>query len=330
MRAAVLWGPGDLRIQRWDEPTPRDGEVLLRVRAAGVCSSDVARVRVTGAYRVPLIPGHEFAGEAEGRRYAVYPLIACGACEPCRAEQAMCCASYDYLGSRRDGGWAEAVAVPRANLVPLPDAVDFETAAMCEPAAVGLHALRRVGLEPGDRVVVIGAGTIGLIVAQWARILGAATVALIDVVEQKLDLARSMGFELCANSAQVDPVKALGRFGLAVEAVGLSQTVNLAIDLAAPLGRVVLMGNIAGELSMPQERVSSILRKQLTIAGTWNSSLSGRYGNEWAEALAAMADGRLRLKGLISHRIKLDGLPATIEMMASRREPFQKVMVEIG
>ena len=326
MKAAVLWGPGDLRVQEYDDPKPGAGEVLLRVKAAGVCTSDIGRVRVTGAYHHPLICGHEFAGETDEGRFAVYPLIPCGECEACRIGQAMCCTSYDYLGSRRDGGWAQYVAVPRENLVPIPDGVDFDIAAMCEPAVVGLHALRRGGIYQGASVTVIGAGTIGVIVAQWARILGAGRVGLIDVVEEKLAIAREMGFEHAINGAETDPVETLGRADIVVEAVGLSQTVNQAIDLAGPVGTVVFMGNISGDLEMPKARFSSILRKQLSLVGTWNSSISGHYGNEWAETLAAMASGALRLKELISHRIDIDGLPGAVEMMGARTEFFEKVM----
>ena len=328
MKAAVLWGPGDLRVQEYDRPVPKDGEVLMRVRAAGICSSDIARIRVTGAYHHPLICGHEFAGETGGGRYAAYPMIPCGECEACRIGQAMCCTDYGYLGSRRDGAFAEYVAVPKSCLVPIPEGVDYDAAAMCEPASVGLHALRRGEIHRGDRVCVVGAGTIGIIIAQWARALGAREVALLDIADEKLGAARALGFDLCLNTREADPVEALGRFDLVVEAVGLSQTFNAAIDLACPAGRVVLMGNIAGDLTMPKARVSSILRKQLTVSGTWNSSLGGHYGNEWEQTLAALAGGRLQLKELISHRIGIEGIPAAIEMIAGG-EPVMKVIVEM-
>lgn len=185
MKAANLHAPGDIRCEEVPVPEPGPGEVLIKVKACGVCGSDIPRVMQTGTYRFPTIPGHEFSGEVvgggpgtetitPGQRVTVVPLIPCRKCSYCANGKYHLCADYDYLGSRRDGAFAEFVKVPAGNLMPLPDGVDFELGALTDPAAIALHAVRKLGLNPGDRVAVFGTGPIGAMALQWAKIVGAA------------------------------------------------------------------------------------------------------------------------------------------------------------
>ncbi|MBQ3987965.1 MAG: alcohol dehydrogenase catalytic domain-containing protein, partial [Ruminococcus sp.] len=154
MKARVLREVGNLEYCDYPMPEVKPDEVLFRVRACGVCGSDIPRIFVNGTYHFPTIPGHEFAGEVAGvgdeknkhligMRATVFPLIPCRQCENCNNGDYEMCKSYDYLGSRSDGGYAQYVRVPVWNLVPIPDNVSFEVAAMTEPCAVALHALRR-------------------------------------------------------------------------------------------------------------------------------------------------------------------------------------------
>jgi len=337
-----LHGPNDLRIEERPQPAPGPGEALVQVAACGVCSSDAHRVLAADVPRLPLIPGHEFAGkvvaagegsQAEvGRRVAVYPLLSCGACASCRRRLYECCSDYSYHGSRADGGFAEFVATRSANLVPVPDAVTDEEAAMTEPAAVALHALNRAGLQKGERLLVLGAGAIGLLAAQIARARGAAGVILADVLDEPLRFARGIGFGQTVRSDAPDLLRRVqelaGAEGLDVvlEAAGAPASYALAIDLAPPGSRVVFLGNIGGDLLLPQKRVSSILRKQLRILGAWNSSLVNPE-NEWAAVLGMVARREIALVPLISHRVPLEGLPAALRMMQGKRELCRKVMV---
>ena len=153
MKAWVLHGVGDIRFEEVETPQPADGEVLVAVRAAGICGSDIPRIYQTGAHVQPLIPGHEFAGQVVGtgrdvsadwqnRRVGIFPLIPCKNCVSCQKQHYELCRSYSYLGSRRNGGFAEYVTVPAWNLIALPDAVSYEQAAMMEPMAVAVHAMR--------------------------------------------------------------------------------------------------------------------------------------------------------------------------------------------
>lgn len=150
MKAYILQSTGDIRWETVPDPVPGEGEVTIRVRASGICGSDIPRIFKDGAHRMPLIPGHEFSGEVVGlgknvdgrllhKRVGVFPLVPCGGCAACRKGEYELCRDYSYLGSRRDGGFAEYAAVPAANLVKLPDAVSFDAAAMLEPMAVAVH-----------------------------------------------------------------------------------------------------------------------------------------------------------------------------------------------
>jgi len=344
MKAAVLHAVGDLRYE--DIPTPEIavGEVLIKVRAAGVCGSDIPRVMKKGTYSFPLVPGHEFAGAvvkigdhtsgsfSVGDRVAVFPLIPCRKCAYCQIGEYAQCDNYDYLGSRRDGGFAEYVAAPADNLVPMPDGVDFNCAAMTEPASVALHALRRTGVDTGDSVAILGAGPIGIILAQWARSCGAGRVFLADIVDEKLDVARKLGFTDCVNAAHEDTVKRIveetgGRGAdICVEAAGTAITLEQSLRIVRKLGKVILMGNVSGDVLIPERTASAILRGQLTIYGTWNSSFTAVPKNEWQTALQFMASGRLDLKPLITHRFRLDQVDDAFDMMYNRREFFNKVM----
>jgi L-iditol 2-dehydrogenase len=324
-------------------PSPQAGEVLVRVGACGVCGSDIPRVFLKGTYRFPTVPGHEFAGVVEAlgpdvaqewsqRRVAVFPLLPCRKCGPCLVGAYAQCEDYDYIGSRSDGAFAEYVRVPVWNLVPVPDGVALEEAAMTEPAAVAVHALRQGGLDVGDAIAIYGAGPIGLMIAQWARAWGAGRVLMVDVDPDKLDFARNLGFDNTCNGRETDAPRWIreatdGRGAdLVVEASGASQAFEQCMFSARTFGRVVLMGNPAGDMTLSQDGYWAILRKELRVAGTWNSTYGVLPRDEWRLALDFMATGRLDLKPLITHRVDLDSLPETLAMVRDKREFANKVM----
>ncbi|MBN2310285.1 MAG: galactitol-1-phosphate 5-dehydrogenase [Candidatus Hydrogenedentes bacterium] len=342
MKACVLHGVGDLRYEDVPPPEPGPGEILLAVGACGVCGSDLPRVFVKGTYRFPTIPGHEFAGRVAdvgkgvdpaliGRAFAVFPLIPCGRCPMCRVGEYAQCADYDYLGSRSNGAFAEYVCAPAWNLVAVPDGLSLEEAAMAEPAAVAVHALSRGGADAGDAVLIFGAGPIGLMIAMWARIRGAGKVLLVDIDPRKLDFAGTLGFAHRFNSkeggldAWIRTETGRGA-DLVVEASGSSAAFAQCMPAARTFGRVVLMGNPAGEMRLPQDAYWAILRKQLTVTGTWNSRFSDLPRNEWALALDTMASGALNVKPLITHRVTLEQLPGTLAGIRDQSEFSNKVM----
>ncbi|MDR1291886.1 MAG: galactitol-1-phosphate 5-dehydrogenase [Clostridiales Family XIII bacterium] len=347
MKACVLHGIGDLRYEDAPMPEIADDEVLLRIRAAGICGSDVPRVFTKGTYRFPTIPGHEFAGEAVrvndgdepflGGRFAVFPLLPCFTCDACADGEYQQCRDYDYYGSRRDGAFAEYIAVKKWNLVAIPDGVSFEEAAMAEPCAVALHALKRFGVVGGDAVAVFGAGTIGLLIGQAARAWGADKVVLFDVDGKKIEFAKSIGFEHAVNSAAADPAEYIMSLtdgkgaDLCLDAAGVPQAVGGAIRVASRSGKLVLMGNPSGDIIIPQKTYWEILRRQLTLKGTWNSSYGGgdgggRKDDDWTLALDGVRDGVFDLKPLITHRFALAECGEAFRVASDPSEFSVKVM----
>ncbi|MHB0857279.1 MAG: galactitol-1-phosphate 5-dehydrogenase [Anaerolineae bacterium] len=343
MQALVLRGIGDLRLERAPLPELREGEALVRVAAAGVCGSDVPRVYEHGTYRFPLIPGHEIAGVVEhvegegshqpGEHVVVKPLIPCGKCSYCRVGATAQCTAYDYVGSRSDGGWAEFVRVPQANLLALPDHVDLAQAALAEPAAVALHALRRGQVAPGDAVAILGCGPIGMMLARWAHLLGAGSVLLVDIDPRKLEVAAGLSLGSTCDAREQDPVtwaweETAGRGpDLVIEAAGAPATLEQSLRMARPLGRVVLMGNPSAAVTLPQATISQVLRKELDIRGTWNSCFVELPVDEWRVVVDMLASGRLDVGPFITHRVHLAQGVQALEMMRDRGTFYNRVVL---
>lgn len=330
MKALVL--KRDKLIEFADIPMPEKPAadwLLVRVAYAGICSSDIRRGFGGGAYHYPLIMGHEFSGSVEesspgsrfctGDRVVVYPLLPCRRCRPCQNGDYAQCQDYDYFGSRRNGGFAEYVYVPEYNIVPVPAHVDLLHAALTEPCAVALHGVNRLNVHPGDSAAVIGFGPIGNMVAQWLRIRGCTRIFAVDIDEHKLELARKMGF-IPVDSREQDPVVVLqehtGGQGVdrVVEACGFPRTFLQAVQSAARFADVLFLGNIHGQFVIGEKDFSSILRKELTILGTWNSRIVPSGHNDWTAALDHM-DRKLEVAPLISHTPELQEGPRVFEQV---------------
>lgn len=346
MKAWVLHGIGDLRFEEIRRPIPEEGEVLVQVKAAGICGSDIPRIYQTGAHIHPLIPGHEFSGVVaevgkgvspgwRGRRVGVFPLIPCGKCLSCQDRHYEMCRDYSYVGSRRDGAFAEYVSVPVQNLTALPEEISFEEAAMLEPMAVAVHAMRRVQPREADMVAVCGIGTIGLLLAMFLLEAGAENLLVIGKKEfqkqavRKLGLSEAVYCDSREKAAAQWIMERTGRRGADVffECVGRKETYALSVENAAPLGRVMLVGNPFSDMSLPREVYWKILRNQLTVAGTWNSSFLGEPGDDWEYVKKRLAEGRIAPAELITHRLALDELERGLLVMRDKTEDYGKVMV---
>ncbi len=335
MKANVLHKIGDLRYEEVPVPDCLPDWALVRVEAAGICSSDVARILTKGTYHFPTIPGHEFSGVVIdvgdprdavwlGKRVGVYPLIPCRKCRQCEREHYETCAHYDYIGSRRDGAFAEVVAAPVWNLIELPDCVSFEAGAMLEPLCVGLHAVKRAGELTGRETAVIGTGIIGIAAAFWAHVQGAAQVYVIGRGEAKRALVEHFpGLHYCSDRSEMPD---LG-MNVVIEAVGTAEALASAVRLAAPDGHVVLVGNPAGRMTLPQDLYWQILRKQLVLFGSWNSSYRSGKPSDWTEALETLSRGLFSAEGLVTHRIAPCQLQEAVRFMAAHQRPYCKIMM---
>jgi len=349
MQALVLHGIGDIRLEALSIPMPGPGQALVRVAWCGVCGSDIPRIYSTGAHRHPIVPGHEMSGVVEavgpdvagiepGARVVVFPLIWCGACASCEVGRYAQCANYDYLGSRRDGGLAEYVVAPIANLVPVPDGLALDVAALCEPAAVALHALRRCGLSPiGGAVAIFGAGPIGILVAQWSRIMGAARIMVFDPVEWRREFARSRGFGDAFDPTARRPREVVAEMTggqgamICVEAAGAPPTLIEACECVAAHGAVVLLGNPSGDGAIPRATWSRVLRQEASLVGVWNSAYAAHgAGDDWRAALDAMAKGALNAAALITSRAPLAAGIGALEAIRDGRGAQMKVLIGEG
>jgi L-iditol 2-dehydrogenase len=344
MRAVQLFAPADLRCV--DIPKPRledNSDAIIKVKACGVCGSDLMRVMVKGAYRHPITIGHEFSGIVDeiasndtgissGDRVTVTPLIPCGRCDYCRIGQSTLCDDYDYYGSRTDGAMAEYVRVKIDNIIKLPLNVDFEAGAMTDPVAVALHAVRKCSIEPGQRVAVFGLGAIGLLAIQWLKHAGCLSVFAVDILDEKLQLAEKLGADFCINGKSSNTIEVINSItdnigvDAVVELAGSKHTQVQAIEAVRKLGRVVYCGISYDDLLIPNSALSRILRGELAILGAWNSLVSPLPINEWKSSLDFVDRGKIKCHPIISHRFRLEDCAQAFDMMFNHREVFNKVL----
>lgn len=345
MQAIVLEDQGVLNLRNRDMPgaekdPAENAEVLVRTAATGICGSDIPRAFAGKAYHYPLVLGHECSAVVEdgggsdysrGDRVVLFPLIP-RADDPFTAIGEYALGNgYDYYGSRRDGGMQEYLRVSAANLRPVPNHVSLLEASMTEPAAVALHGVNKFRDFSAASALVIGGGPIGAMVAQFLRIRGCVAVWVAEPDSRKRTILETMGFEVIDPTATdtVDAIRDLtGGEGVqcVVEAVGLPVTFEQAFRCCATRGELVLMGNIAGSLELSETLVSSVLRRELTIYGTWNSRITPLGRSEWDEVLLRLGRS-LQVKSLISHEVPIAEVPDTMRAMYDRSMWFNKVVV---
>ena len=336
MQAAVLESFGNWRYKKVPVPECGDDEVIVQTQRSGICSTDVIRSMKTGFYFYPIIPGHEFCGIVvdKGRNVdnmevdehvAVYPLIPCKKCVPCSKGKYNLCDKYDFLGSRRDGGHAEFVKCPRETLVKIPKGVSFERAAMTEPSAVTLHANKAAG--NGEVVAVMGLGPIGLMTAQWAKVFGAKKIIGVDRNEIRFKIGKEIGIDHFVDTRETEASQAVHELtdGLGADVVfecsGSDELQVQSILSAAKGGKVVVLGNPIKNFVLDPVAYSRILRRELTITGSWSSLISTK---EWDESLHAMKEKKIDPLPVITHSFHLSEAKQVVEDMHFKRFEFSK------
>ena len=313
MKAAVLHGPRDLRVEPASNPTAAGDDVVVRVRVAGLCGTDHRIWTGDRPVGYPRVMGHEFVGRVEavgdgvtrvavGDRVAVEPNYSCGVCPLCREGNRNLCLSRTAIGIDVDGGFAEIVRVPARCCWPAPAGVADEDLLLTEPLAVVRRAVERATVRAGETAAVVGGGTLGLLALQVLRARG-ARVLCIGRSSRRFGLARELGADAvhATSEGPLQPVARLfsGREGVdcVVETAGTPDAVNHALDLVRPGGRIVLTG-------LPHEPTPvsffSVVRREVTITG------SMIYQDEFAEAMRLVAAGQVRTTPLITHRLPLD------------------------
>jgi 2-desacetyl-2-hydroxyethyl bacteriochlorophyllide A dehydrogenase len=317
MRTAVFEAPGEIAVRDAPDPEPGPRELVVRVRAAGICGSDLHEYRARRQlYEVPyprVAQGHEFAGEvvavgpevddlATGDRVAVQPMIGCGACRWCAAGRFSLCPRLEHLGFARPGGFAELCALPRANAYALPSGVALDEAALLDCVAVGVHALHRVAPGPDARVAVLGAGPMGLACAAVALATGARDVTVVGRREASLAAARAVGAGTVLH-VDDDACRTL-EADVVLETAGGTDALERAIGVADRGATIGLVGEAFGRVPFDHQRV---LERELTVAACWSYD-TWDGASEFAAALELVAAGRVRLAPAITHRFGLDAI----------------------
>ncbi len=314
MKALTLTATNEFTYADTPDPEIGPNDVLIGVKACGICGSDIHGMDGSSGRRIPpIIMGHEASGEIVkvgenvkdwkvGGRAAFDSMIFCGECAACQAGQTNLCPERRVIGVscedyRRHGAFAEFVRIPQHILVPMPEGLSFEEAAFGEPVGVALHAVGLVSPVPGDTAVVIGAGLIGLLVVQALKRAGCGRVLAVDLDDSRLNLAKELGADDVVNSAAdgaLEQIRAqAGGDGadVAMEVVGIGPTITLAVKSVRKGGKVGAVGNLKATVDFP---LQDVVTREITVFGSCASA--GEYG----EALQAVANGEIRVKPLIS------------------------------
>lgn len=335
MKAWILQSNGDIAYTDADKPQISENEVLVEVKATGICGSDIPRIYKNGAYFYPLITGHEFSGKVVkttdnntawlNKRVGIFPLIPCRECAPCQKKQYEMCRHYSYLGSRRNGGFAEYVAVPIDNLIELPDNVSYEQAAMLEPMSVAVHAIRRVQPMSEDTVAICGLGTIGMFVLMFLLEMGIKNIYVIGNKEFQKNTALKMG--LAADQYIDSDSKKSVLADIYFECVGKNETICAAINNTIPGGKIMLVGNPQSDMRFDKSTYWKILRNQLAVMGTWNSSFTGTADDDWHYVLKLISENKIKPEMLITHKYAPKDLDKGLHIMRDKTEDYVKIMM---
>jgi 2-desacetyl-2-hydroxyethyl bacteriochlorophyllide A dehydrogenase len=309
MRAIVVDRPGSFRVADVPDPAPGAAEVVVRVDSCGICGTDLHIL--AGEFPptpYPITPGHEFAGTVvargpdirpdlpEGARVAVDPSLYCGYCRRCRAGRDNLCENWAAIGDTVNGAFAEYVAVPAVNVHRLPDHLDGQSGAMVEPLSCAVHGMRRLGPVLGDAVVVVGAGTMGLLLLQLLLHAGSGPVAVVDRVTDRLDVARKLGAaQAVSDAGALDGA----RFDIAVDATGVPEAIETAIGLLDRGGRMLVFGVSPAQAAIHVSPFR-VYNDELTIVGSM--AILRSFG----QAVDLLASGAVDPRPLLGEPLPLE------------------------
>jgi len=339
MKQQVMTSPGVVEFRDIPVPVPGPTEVLIRMKRIGVCGSDIHVYHGKHALTpYPVVQGHEVSGVIEkvggsvrglaaGDAVTIQPQVTCGTCYPCRHGAYHICDSLKVMGFQTTGAGSEFFAVEASKVLKLPACMDLEHGAMIEPAAVAVHALGRAGDVSGMKVLVLGAGPIGNLVAQAAKGLGAAQVMVTDVSDFRLGKANECGIDLCVNVGKADLAAALKEhFGevkadLILECVGNPQTISQAVAVARKGTDIIVVGVFGDK---PVVDMGTVQDRELRLIGT----LMYREP-DWKKAIELVESGKIRLAPLITDHFEFADYKKAYEFIDSNRERAMKVMIVV-
>lgn len=332
MKAAVLHAKDDLRYEEYPTPQVKAGEVMVRVRASGICGSDIPRVLADEAHFFPIVLGHEFSGDVVevgegvtlvkvGDRVAGVPRLPCHKCDDCLKGNHSICKNYSFIGSRVQGSFADYLVLPERNAVKINPNVSYEQGALFEPCTVAFHGMSCGSYEGGEDVAVLGGGTIGLFAAQWARIYGAKRVFVFDIDSDRLEIAKRLGVDVAINTTDPGFREAVKDYtdgkglGFIFETAGSDVTIKLAIELAANKGKISFVGTPRRDTVVSPKLFEQIGRKELTLNGSWQSYSAPFPGKSWELTAHFFSTGALRCdQGLVFGTFPLSEAKAAFDL----------------
>ena len=333
MKTVLLKKPGEILISDIATTERLDGQVLIKVRSAGICGSDIGAYKgVNPLVSYPRVIGHEIAGEvvevgadeAEfkvGDRVILEPYVYCGKCYPCSIGHTNCCENLTVRGVHIEGGMAELVSHPSHLLHKVPANIPWHLVPMAEPLVISMHAVKQAEVKAGQHVVITGAGQIGLLAAQYALVVGAIPI-VVDPVDERLALARSLGVTHTINPVSCDAVAEIlsitqGRMAEAViECSGAAPAIRGAVDYVSYAGHIALVGWPKSDIPMP---TALFTKKELTIRGSRNSV------GQFPESLRLIAEGKVNVEALLTKTVSMEETPATVADIAEHPDKYLKV-----
>ncbi len=346
MKAGVVHAREDIRYEEIEKPAPKKGHVLIKVKYTGICGSDVPRVNGDACHYYPNVLGHEFSGTVEevgegvshlrpGDRVAGVPLVPCMECEDCQKGNYSLCRHYSFIGSREFGSFAEYVSVPEANAVKFDPEVSFEQGAFFEPATVALHGLERLPFEGGKTVAILGGGTIGMFVMQWAKIFGAKTTVVFDIAPERLELGKRLGATAGVNTLDEDFMDQAMKltdgkgFDYVYETAGNTVTMKMAFALAANKAGVCFIGTPTKELSFTVAEWENMNRKEFNLTGSWMSYSAPFPGHEWELTSHYFKTGALKFdESFIFRKIPLSQIADAFELYKTPGAVKGKILID--
>ncbi len=298
MFAGVVHAPFDIRYEEMQTPIPKENEVRVKVKYTGICGSDVPRVNGNACHFFPNVLGHEFSGVIDkvgsnvtsvkpGDRVAGIPLVPCMECEDCQNGNYSLCSHYSFIGSRRQGSFAQYVTVPEQNVFKFDDDVSFVKGALFEPSSVALHGLYCADFCEGKSLIVLGCGMIGLFTIQWGRILGASRIAAVNRSREKLPLAKKMGAELTVSTLDADYYDRLMQFtdgkgfDYVIDCSGNVDSMKESFRLAANKAHICMVGTPKEPIGFTVREWEQMNRKEFLLTGSWMSYSAPFPGKEW-------------------------------------------------
>lgn len=336
MKAAVLYKDNDIRIEEIEKPKLDKGQVLVKIKYSGVCGSDIVRLFNGGARFYPIVLGHEFSGVIEeigegvngitiGDKVAIAPLEPCMKCVDCQKGHFSQCKNYSFIGSRKNGAWAEYIAIPAKNVVKLPEGVSLKEGAFFEPLTVALHGLKLLDYPVGKKIVILGMGTIGQLVLQCVASSIQKEIVAVDINDNKLKISKELGATKIFNPLK--EVEELKDFDLVIETSGVPENFKKALKIAGNKGTVLFIGTPHGNVEYTPVEFENINRKELIVLGSWMNYSNIFPGEEWELSNLLFKNKKIQIEKLIEIVCTLDDFPMAIKKLGNK-EIQGKILIE--